>query len=251
LSDADMPRDAIEQAILRRGSSRKFARIPITLTQLSTILDRATHGVSADFLDPLGAQLNDLYLIVHAVEVLDPGAYIFHRERRLLECLKAGTLPHPGPVISDWTKSCPPMPRWTSSSLADLRPILQPFGKYRAVQLEAGIIGGRLYLAAYAQRLGATGLTFYDDEVTRFFSPHAEGKSAFSWWLSARVPNGGNSGVADFAGLSQRIWLKLGWKRVRAFFDSSYGGRPSCRNHHIVCCGSCWFFFRCSWPLGV
>jgi hypothetical protein len=35
-----------------------------------------------------------------------------------------------------------------------------------------------LYLAAYAQGLGATGLTFYDDEVTRFFSPHAEGKSA-------------------------------------------------------------------------
>ena len=27
-------------------------------------------------------------------------------------------------------------------------------------------------------RFGATGLTFYDDEVTRFFSPHAEGKSA-------------------------------------------------------------------------
>jgi hypothetical protein len=71
---------------------------------------------------------------------------------------------------------------------------------YRAVQLEAGIIGGRLYLAAYAQRLGATGLTFYDDEVTRFFSPHAEGKSAFSWWLSARVPNGGNSGLQILPG---------------------------------------------------
>jgi len=26
--------------------------------------------------------------------------------------------------------------------------------------------------------LGATGLTFYDDEVTRFFSPHAADKSA-------------------------------------------------------------------------
>jgi len=26
--------------------------------------------------------------------------------------------------------------------------------------------------------MGATGLTFYDDDVTRFFSPHAEGKSA-------------------------------------------------------------------------
>ena len=49
---------------------------------------------------------------------------------------------------------------------------------YRATQLEAGIVGGKMYLAAYAQKIGATGLTFYDDDVTRFFSPHAEGKSA-------------------------------------------------------------------------
>ena len=44
---------------------------------------------------------------------------------------------------------------------------------YRAAQLEGGITGGRLYLAAYAQRFGATGLTFFDDEVTEFLSPHA------------------------------------------------------------------------------
>jgi nitroreductase len=49
---------------------------------------------------------------------------------------------------------------------------------YRAVQLEAGAIGGRMYLAAYAQRLGSTGLTFFDDDVINFFSPHAKGKSA-------------------------------------------------------------------------
>jgi hypothetical protein len=49
---------------------------------------------------------------------------------------------------------------------------------YRAVQLEAGILGGKMYLAAYALGLGATGLTFYDDEAARFFSPHADGKSA-------------------------------------------------------------------------
>jgi nitroreductase len=35
----------------------------------------------------------------------------------------------------------------------------------------------RIYLAAYAQGLGATGLTFYDDAVTEFFSPHASEKS--------------------------------------------------------------------------
>jgi nitroreductase len=64
--------------------------------------------------------------------------------------------------------------------LADLNPILNHLGNrgYRAVQLEAGITGGRLYLAAYAQRLGATGLTFYDDDVIRFFSPHSSGKDA-------------------------------------------------------------------------
>ena len=45
------------------------------------------------------------------------------------------------------------------------------------MQLEAGAIGGRMYLASYAQRLGATGLTFFDDDVTQFFSPHADGKS--------------------------------------------------------------------------
>jgi hypothetical protein len=43
--------------------------------------------------------------------------------------------------------------------------------------MEAGITGGRLYLSAYAQGFGASGLTFFDDEVTAFFSPHAEGKS--------------------------------------------------------------------------
>ena len=90
LADNEMPRDSIEQVILRRGSSRKFDLSPIRLEQLSTMLERATRGVPADFLDPPGAQLNDLYLIVHAVEGLRPGAYAFDRNSRALECLKLG-----------------------------------------------------------------------------------------------------------------------------------------------------------------
>jgi len=63
--------------------------------------------------------------------------------------------------------------------LADLDNILENFGNrgYRAVELEAGILGGKLYLCAYGLGLGASGLTFFDDEVTDFFSPHAKGKS--------------------------------------------------------------------------
>jgi SagB-type dehydrogenase family enzyme len=179
VSDGEMPRDSIEQVIQRRGSTRKFARIPITFTQLSTMLDRATRGVPADFLEPPGAQLNDLYLIVHAVEGLAPGAYVFHRSRGALECLKQGNFRADAGYLG-LQQELPADAAVDIFFLADLRPILRRFGNrgYRAVQLEAGILGGRLYLAAYAQRLGATGLTFFDDDVTRFFSPHAEGKSA-------------------------------------------------------------------------
>jgi SagB-type dehydrogenase family enzyme len=179
LSDAEMPRDPIEQVIQRRGSTRKFARSPITLAQLSTLLDRATRGVPADFLDPPGAQLNHLYLIVHAVEGLPLGAYVFHRSRGVLECLKQGNFRADAGYLG-LQQELPADAAVDIFFLADLRPILQRFGNrgYRAVQLEAGILGGKLYLAAYAQRLGATGLTFFDDDVTRFFSPHAEGKSA-------------------------------------------------------------------------
>ncbi len=179
LSDAEMPRDPIEQVILRRGSSRKFARTPIALAQLSTILDRASRGVPADFIDPMGSQLNHLYLIVHAVEGLDSGAYVFHRERGMLECLKQGNFRDQAGYLG-LEQQLPADAAVDIFFLADLRPIFERFGNrgYRAVQLEAGTLGGKLYLAAYAQQLGATGLTFYDDEVTRFFSPHAEGKAA-------------------------------------------------------------------------
>jgi len=179
LSDAEMPRDPIEQVIQRRGSTRKFARSPISLAQLSTLLDRATRSVPADFNDPRGAQLNDLYLIVHAVEGLSPGAYVFHRSGGVLECLKQGNFRTDAGYLG-LEQELPADAAVDIFFLADLRPILARFGNrgYRAVQLEAGILGGKLYLAAYAQRLGATGLTFFDDDVVRFFSPHAEGKSA-------------------------------------------------------------------------
>ncbi len=71
------------------------------------------------------------------------------------------------------------MQAWMFFFLADLDSVLDKFGNrgYRAVELEAGVIGGKLYLAAYSVGLGASGLTFFDDEVTGFFSPHAIGKS--------------------------------------------------------------------------
>lgn len=180
LPEDEQPKDTIEQVILRRGSTRTFDKAAsITLAQLSTILDSATRGLPADFLEPPGAQLNDLYLIVHSVEGLKPGAYFFVREQNALELLKEGEFRveahHLGLEQDLPADACVDI-----FFLADLKRILERYGNrgYRAVQLEAGAIGGRIYLDAYAQHLGATGLTFFDDDVVNFFSPHAKDKSA-------------------------------------------------------------------------
>jgi SagB-type dehydrogenase family enzyme len=180
LPEEEQPKDTIEQVIQRRGSTRTFDKAAsITLAQLSIILDYATRGLPADFLEPPGAQLNDLYLIVHSVQGLKPGAYFFGREHNTLELLKEGEFRAEAHHLG-LEQELPADACMDIFFLADLKRILERYGNrgYRAVQLEAGAIGGRMYLTAYAQHLGATGLTFFDDDVIEFFSPHAKDKSA-------------------------------------------------------------------------
>ncbi len=178
LTPVDLPKDPLEEVIIRRGSARRFARVPITFGQLSTILDRSTRGIAADYLEPFGASINDLYLIVNAVDVLPAGAYFYDRGRRVLVQLaeenfrrEAGQLDLGQELAADASVNI--------YAMCNLEPVLERFGNrgYRAAQFEGGVLGGKVYLAAYAERLSATGLTFFDDDVTRFFSPHASGKS--------------------------------------------------------------------------
>jgi SagB-type dehydrogenase family enzyme len=180
LLEEDQPKDTIEQVILRRGSTRTFDKAAsITLAQLSTILEYATRGLPADFLKPRGVQLNDLYLIVHAVQGLKPGAYFFRREQKTLELLKEGKFRAEARHLG-LDQELPADACVDIFFLADLKRILEQYGNrgYRAIQLEAGAIGGRIYLSVYGHHLGATGLTFFDDDVINFFSPHARDKSA-------------------------------------------------------------------------
>jgi SagB-type dehydrogenase family enzyme len=178
LSAAEAPTATIEQVILRRGSSRRFARVPISFAQLSTLLLRATGGIPADFLDPPGTMLNDLYLIVNAVDDLPSGTYVFRRDHQALELLRQGTFRRDAGYLG-LMQEIPADASVDVFFLTNLQAALERFGNrgYRAAQFEAGLIGGKLYLAAYAQHLGASGLTFFDDDVTRFFAPHAAAKS--------------------------------------------------------------------------
>jgi SagB-type dehydrogenase family enzyme len=178
LGDDEIPGDTIEDVILRRGSTREFARESITSAQLSTMLDRATRGIDADFIASRHAGLNDVYLIVHSVEGLPAGAYVYRRGERALELLKAGDFRRDAGYLG-LGQEIPADCSVNIYFLSQLNRALKRSGNrgYRAAQLEAAVMGGKIYLAAYAQRLGASGLTFFDDEVTEFFSPDAAGKS--------------------------------------------------------------------------
>ena len=173
-----MPRDSIESVIMRRGSTRQFSLESISLQQFSTIIYYATRGIQTDFLKPYGNSLIDLYIIVNSVDNLESGSYFYNQETNVLELLKEGKFRHVAGNLG-LDQDIPADGSVSLFLMCDLNKVLKQFGNrgYRASQLEASVTGGKLYLGSYAHGLGATGLTFYDDQVTDFFSPHAKGKS--------------------------------------------------------------------------
>lgn len=171
----DSLKDSLETVILRRGSTRKFSQDPISLEQLSTILKRSTGRIISDFEKE---SINDVYLIANAVDGLEQGSYFYNKEHDKLEILqKEDFRIMSGHLGLD--QSLPYDASVTVFFMANLQKILERLGNrgYRVAQLDAGIMGGRMYLASYALHIGATGLTFYDDEVTEFFLPHASNKN--------------------------------------------------------------------------
>ncbi|HUK40936.1 MAG TPA: SagB/ThcOx family dehydrogenase, partial [Candidatus Acidoferrales bacterium] len=159
-----VPQESLEEVIQRRGSTRKFARESIGFVQFSTMLERATRGIPSDVFSARDGAFNDIYLIVHAVEELASGAYVFHIRERALELLKEGNFRREAGYLG-LEQEIPADCSVNVFFLANLQEILHRFGNrgYRAAQLEASIIAGKLYLAAYALGLGASGLTFFDD----------------------------------------------------------------------------------------
>ena len=160
--------------IAHRGSTRRFAREPMPAGRLEALLSASTSQVRADY----GGGVIDTYLIVNAAEGIAPGTYYYSPAKGELELLAEGEFREEAGHL------CFEQALGADSSavayfMADLDAILSRFGNrgYRLAQLEAGIIGGRMYLTSHAMGLGATGMTFYDDAVTAFFSPHAAGKS--------------------------------------------------------------------------
>jgi SagB-type dehydrogenase family enzyme len=159
------------ETILKRGSTRQFSHQPLTALELSTVLHHATGGFDAD----VPAGLCVLYLVINAVESLPPGAYRYRRDGHALELVRTGEFRAKSAYL------CLEQALGGDAAaviyfLAPLPRILGAFGNrgYRLANLEAGLTGGRAYLAAYAQGFGASGLTFYDGDVVEFFGSAGE-----------------------------------------------------------------------------
>jgi len=166
---------SLAETIAKRGSTREFSGEAIGGEALSSALHHATRGFAAD----VPAGLVEFYVNIHAVTGLEPGAYAYDRAAHALVRLRAGDVRKTSAFL------CLEQALGGTSSatvffLADLTRVLERWGNrgYRLANLEAGLIGGRLYLGAYGQGFGASGLTFYDRAVVEFFSPHAAGKDA-------------------------------------------------------------------------
>ncbi len=154
----------------------------------------ASTTLIADF---AGARFIQLYLYVHRVEGLPPGVYRFWPERAEpdhseLEAIKLGDQQVMAAGLSLGQElagnACVAF-----SMIGDLERATRAHGDrgYRYVHFEAGAIGHRLYLAAEALGLGATGIgAFFDDEVHRYLGVTPErGQVVYHFAIGYPVPD--------------------------------------------------------------
>jgi SagB-type dehydrogenase family enzyme len=194
------------ETILRRGSTREFRRDSIEAPALAAVLDAALRPLPLDIADD-DPPLVDVYWLLHAVDGLPAGAHVWDRGARRLRLLRAGTHREEGGYL------CLEQALGADASgvaffLSDLAAVVGRWGNrgYRAANLAAGLLGGRLYLAAYGIGLGATGLTFYDDDVVAFFGPDAAGKDAiFVTALGHAARRRAAGGLARAPGTPERL----------------------------------------------
>jgi SagB-type dehydrogenase family enzyme len=189
-SPASSTRSFGEVARMRRSALDFLGgKQSISLAELSAILAVTAQPLSADF---AGTRFIQLYLYTHRVDGLQPGVYRFWPERAELEQVKSGDQRVAAAGLSlgqDLAgNACV-----TFSMIGDLDRAARTYGDrgYRYVHFEAGAIGHRLYLAAEALGLGATGIgAFYDDEVHRHLNlvPN-QGQVVYHFAIGYPVPD--------------------------------------------------------------
>jgi SagB-type dehydrogenase family enzyme len=161
----------------------------ISLTQLSAILAVTAQPLGSDF---SAVRFVQLYLYIHRVDGLEPGVYRYWPEHAELERLKSGDQRVASAGLSlgqDLAgNACVAF-----SMIADLDRAVRFYGDrgYRYAHFEAGAVGQRLYLAAEALGLGATGIgAFFDDQVHGYLNLAPEqGQVVYHFAIGYPVPD--------------------------------------------------------------
>lgn len=155
-----LERDLFE-TIVNRRSFREFSDSPLELPELAAVLLAASRRPTLR-----SSPLVELHLLVHRVSGIEPGAYRYSVDRRLLVPLARGERAR---EIASAGLSQEVLGRAAAVLVWTLAPAAGSFDgtrDYRTAQLEAGFGGENVYLAASALGLGACGVgAFYDDEV--------------------------------------------------------------------------------------
>lgn len=177
------PPAPLDEVILRRGSARRFTPDPIGSAELESLLAWACWPVPGD-LPPLSSA----WIIAHAVEGLEPAMYRFEPPDRFARVRTGAERRQTAHLCLD--QSLGGEAAATVFFTADLDRVVTALGDrgYRDAQVDAGILAGRASLGAYARRLGATGLTFYDDEVRRFLGTEEEPMMCLALGVDAGRP---------------------------------------------------------------
>jgi SagB-type dehydrogenase family enzyme len=179
--------DRIEDVILRRGSTRLFRIEPAPAQLLSWGLAAATRAIPFDV--GSGGGWLEHFVNVHDIAGLESGGYLYR-----------GASSFEGRTRTDDARGygarlCLDQPlggdsAYTVFHSAHLESLSTDLGgrAYRVALLEAGVVAGRLALSAVARHGGATGLTFYDGLVRRYFRTEATPMLATAVGIPATAP---------------------------------------------------------------
>jgi len=143
------PSPPLDEVILRRGSTRRMdptATVPRDLFEWS--LAASLRGSRVPH-----------YVVAHAVDGVQPGLY---RWPDLSEPLRVGDL-RSELLFVCYDQALGEDAAFVFIGAVDLEK-LDDRG-YREAQLDAGLVEGRLHIAAYALGIGASGMTFLDSEI--------------------------------------------------------------------------------------
>ncbi len=175
----------------RRRSALDFigGESSMTLSELSAILQAASGSLASDFSS--GSFLR-MYLYVHRVEGLEPGLYRYWPGESAVERIRSGDQRVAAAGLSlgqDLAgNACVAL-----SITGDLERAARLHGDrgYRYVHFEAGAVGHRMYLAAGALGLGATGIgAFFDERAHQYLELETgEGQVVYHFAIGYPVPD--------------------------------------------------------------